>query len=159
MFACQHLIKLKPKIYPSATDQEHLASSFAAEAKPIIPYTLPPHNASLRVGEVCNVLHDELSDRSIKALNDGLGSFASQWPSTDPGDLPAKVIFQWEGAVAYFRPESNPFLGRAEKSGDNQLIALGEFTTTDTQLKNWIKSGGGAYLCISKESPRPDKEW
>ena len=57
------------------------------------------------------------------------------------------------GNYIQFRSKRNPFVDRIgelkRKKTDNQLFRLQDFETSDAKLAGWVKSAGGAMLCVA----------
>ena len=85
-------------------------------------------------------------DTSTAKLSETLNGRPNLWKdSWIPG---RKIRFEWDAnKYIEFLPESDIFVDRGTT---NKIIKLNEFSTNDSPLQSWVKSGGGAIFCISK---------
>ena len=85
-------------------------------------------------------------DTSTAKLSETLNGRPNLWK--DSWITGRKIRFEWDTSkYIEFLPESDIFVDRGTT---NKIIKLNEFSTNDSPLESWVKSGGGAIFCISK---------
>ena len=93
-------------------------------------------------------------DQATARLYDSLNGRPTLWEkSWVPG---AKIRIEWgTGDYIQFKPDSDIFIDRG---ATNTIIAITEFSTSDTNLADWVDGAGGAIFCISHANG-PDSAW
>ena len=106
----------------------------------------------------CLSFHTIADETEHGSLGAGLGGLTSFYRGPDQvirlewGALKSGT-FGGSGNYIQFRSARNPFVDRIgelkKQKTDNQIFQLQDFETSDAKLASWVKSAGGAVLCVA----------